>query len=620
MKAYPNDDPDTAAKNACEDWKKEGWHIPPSSPGSNDDGDKNKSDKKKTAYFTQKYSKPNIVAEAVIIADIPYFAVARTADSDNGIRTVNITLEESIPNTNKTEYKPFEVEAYLNKPYSFKSNEEFDDTIERAKHETLDSLYKKVKTIWRRYIDADDFHISICAADTFFTYFQDKIGMTHYLFFVGNNNSGKSNNLTVLKHLAYRNFTSTDMTAANIYQFLGSGEEGQGTLCEDEADRIDEDRQKMAIHKNGYITGFPVSRIDTSFGRKQVKYNTFCFKGFAAESFPDPFVARGFNQRVLEMQCYYGDPEEDIAEVTNSAGDERLQRLVDELEETRNLLLAYRLLHFSDKIPDIKLNIKGREKQLFKPVIRIFQNTETLDLILPVISNYVIQKREANDATFNSFLYRIIVDMIADQKTSLLPSKLIWDYITSNLEGTVIPGRNQSYETTEFGTLSQKEVTQTLMHVFGAKNRKTGGTKHLAFDTGKLQRLGKVYDLSLKVEVIEESASKEVRDHRDLRDDIGADKEENFAILAKFHEGIEGEELPNDGGIYTPDGPNGPNGPLTQTQTFKCYHPGCDFLTDDVGEYEKHGAQNHYPNPLSYPSRAEIEQYKLTPQNKEWEV
>jgi hypothetical protein len=57
--------------------------------------------------------------------------------------------------------------------------------------------------------------------------------------------TGKSNNLSVLHFLAYRNFTSTDMTAANIYQFLGSEEEGQGTLCEDEADRIDEENGNL---------------------------------------------------------------------------------------------------------------------------------------------------------------------------------------------------------------------------------------------------------------------------------------------------------------------------------------------------------------------------------------
>ena len=49
-------------------------------------------------------------------------------------------------------------------------------------------------------------------ADTIYTYYQDKLGLTHYLFFVGNNSSGKSNNLRVLQYLAYRNMTSTDIT------------------------------------------------------------------------------------------------------------------------------------------------------------------------------------------------------------------------------------------------------------------------------------------------------------------------------------------------------------------------------------------------------------------------
>ena len=113
-------------------------------------------------------------------------------------------------------------------------------------------MYRKVKSIWEKYIDADDFHISICAADTIFTYSQDKIGLTHYLFFVGGNGSGKSNNLTVLHFLAYRNMMSSGMTAANVYQFLGSREEGIGTICEDEADNIDEDRKNESAQKRVY--------------------------------------------------------------------------------------------------------------------------------------------------------------------------------------------------------------------------------------------------------------------------------------------------------------------------------------------------------------------------------
>ncbi|MGA9170102.1 MAG: hypothetical protein WBZ20_08155, partial [Nitrososphaeraceae archaeon] len=55
-------------------------------------------------------------------------------------------------------------------------------------------------------------HISIAAADEIYSYFQEKIGLTHYLFFTGGNNSGKSNNLTKIHYTAYRNMMSTDMT------------------------------------------------------------------------------------------------------------------------------------------------------------------------------------------------------------------------------------------------------------------------------------------------------------------------------------------------------------------------------------------------------------------------
>jgi hypothetical protein len=226
-------------------------------------------------------------------------------------------LQESIQIDETTILKPLELISYINKPYTFKSEQEFFELVENTRGKNLDSLYKKVKSIWENYADADDFHVSICAADTIFTYFQDKIGLTHYLFFVGVNGSGKSNNLTALHFIAYRNMMSSGMTAANVYQFLGSREEGIGTICEDEADNIDEDREKMKVHKNGYTTGFPYHRTDTSSGRQQLKFNTFCFKAFAAEKLPDSVKAKGFKQRIIELPCVYGSPKYDISEVVN---------------------------------------------------------------------------------------------------------------------------------------------------------------------------------------------------------------------------------------------------------------------------------------------------------------
>ena len=394
----------------------------------------------------------------------------------------------------------------MNRPYSFSSKEQVNEYIEKVKDETLDSLYKKVKAVWKKYVDADDFHISICAADTIFTYYQDRLGLTHYLFFVGGNNSGKSNNLTVFQFLAYRNITSSDMTYANIYQFLGSTDEGIGTICEDEADNIDSDRDKMCIYKNGYTTGRPVLRTDTSFGRKQLKLNTFCFKAFAAERLPDSVRAKGFNQRTIELNCSYGFPKYDISEVANPAGEETYQNLLNELEDIRNTLLIFRLQHYNDKIPDVNLNICNREKQLFKPVIRVFQKTETLMELLPIISGYVNQKRVKNASSLHAYLYKIIIDLIKENNAYELASGSIWNRITDTeegLEGNVITA--QTFMSVEFGSLSQKDITQTLEEVFGAvksKSHKKG--RKLIFNQKVLDKLDKIYNLDVDIQVVEE--------------------------------------------------------------------------------------------------------------------
>ena len=157
--------------------------------------------------------------------------------------------------------------------------------------------------------------------------------------------------------------------------------------------------------------------IDTPHGRKQVKFNTYCFKVLAGERLPDEVEARGFMQRTIVIKCLPGFPIHDISEVTDPAGDNEYDDLLNELNDLRNLLFCHRLVHFKDKIPNIKLNIHNREKQLFKPLLRIFQGTRTFDTLKPVISKYINKRRENKANSFHAFLYRIIRDLTKSQGT-----------------------------------------------------------------------------------------------------------------------------------------------------------------------------------------------------------
>src|SRR5690242_10614293 len=264
---------------------------------------------RKRKYYSQVYKSQSVIAEAILIGNYSKWLVSDAPG--------HILIQDELEITDEKVLKPFAMPSYVNRPYVFPTLEDVEKLLTVTRGETFDSQYNKVKNIWKKYIVEDDRHISLCAADCIFTYFQDKLGLTHYLFFVGDNDSGKSNNLNVIHFVGFRNMLSSDMTAANIFSFLGTEYEGIGTICEDEADDIDQDHEKMKIYKNGYTMGIKIHRLDLpkKGGRKQDSYNTFCFKAFAAEKRPDSVRAKGFNQRTVELSCTYGIPNYDISEI-----------------------------------------------------------------------------------------------------------------------------------------------------------------------------------------------------------------------------------------------------------------------------------------------------------------
>lgn len=186
-----------------------------------------------------KYGKNTYLAEAVLANGIPMFLQMHDGEP---------TLNERIKTDNMV-IVPHSKREYLSKEYAFSSIEEIRSYVKRAKRETMNTLFVKVKNVWKKYFDIDENSLNLCSADTIFTYFQDRFGMTHYLFFVGDNSSGKSNALRILLNLGYRPMFDTSITPANIYNFLNSIEEGQGIILEDEIDGIDDQEEKREFTK-----------------------------------------------------------------------------------------------------------------------------------------------------------------------------------------------------------------------------------------------------------------------------------------------------------------------------------------------------------------------------------
>jgi hypothetical protein len=103
-----------------------------------------------------------------------------------------------------------------------------------------------------------------------------------------------------------------------------------------------------------------------------------------------------------------------------------------------------------------------------------------------------------------------------------LESSLIWNTIIDLLPGDPIQNKKLSYESTDFGILSQKGIVEIMVQIFGAKHSKDRKEKRkLIFDLAKLDRMERIYELSTDIKV--STTSSGVTDMTDVTH-IGLDK------------------------------------------------------------------------------------------------
>jgi hypothetical protein len=458
--------------------------------------DKSNQKRETTLY---KYSNQTPLAEAILLKDFPLFLQIQ-----DGIPTLSEKIE-----TGDTVIVPPHRNEYLSKEYIFSSKEEIEAYTNRAARENLDSLFVKVKNIWKKYFDTDNFTLDLCTADTIMTYFQDMLGMTHYLLFVGDNSTGKSNALTILEHLGYRPLKDADISPANIYNFLGQSEEGQGIILEDEIDDIDMQSDKKKIYKAGYTTGTKVTRIyesGNSTQGNQKRFNSFCFKAFTSEKQPVFNNSKGFIERLIPVQCSAGNPDYDILEVINDAGDTKYQKLSRELDDLRKLLLVFRVLNHDKPIPDVTISLRNREKQLCKPLVRLFQDSKVLKDILSCLTKFIIDKRNKKLDSLDSVLYSIVSDLVKCSNGYKVPNEDLWT-VMCTLPGSAIPNKPQCYQTEEFGILSKNRITRICEDKFGAKRIHDGKQRALMFDRNILTRFEENYSPIHRIEIIKKQGS-----------------------------------------------------------------------------------------------------------------
>jgi len=373
-----------------------------------DKDQKKQAEAEKHAQIKTKGMVNRYYVESILVDGKPYFLCHDTKSGEITTKTHLFYLDQMI--------KPLDPSQCGYITYNFTLDEIKQISTKKI---SKDILLDKIKEQICKYIVLNDLDLHLILGDVMLTYEQEQINTIHFLFVVGETESGKSTIAHFFKWLGYRCLYGEDIPNADIYNFLGTDEEGAGTIAEDEAQEIGVDREKIRTYKNSYSKGALKPRIiQTMNSKKQVYYKTFCFKVFAGERLPDD---KGFRERLAVVHMIEGSPQSNIKRLTKQ---EREQLL-----NLRKALLVYKVQNVTVLLPEVDSGLSQRDLELWEDFLRVLSGTKYFDVAKKVVSYYTKQRHESIWNSIESRIFKLILCVI--DRNFEVRFEYFWYYLTN---------------------------------------------------------------------------------------------------------------------------------------------------------------------------------------------
>jgi len=354
-----------------------------------------------------------------------------------------------------------------------------------------DDLFWSVRNEFDRFLDVESIYKDFLAACVLLSYQQEEIKTVPYVYFFGDNESGKTVALTLLSLLCYRPLLGVTIPPADIYGYLDDSD-SPGTILEDEIQGLWKDLDKSKIYKAGYKQGATVPRTFILQHKRFIKYfRCFCFKACAAEEMPR---VKGLLERFIFIQMVEGFPKKDWADV-NGEDSKRIMEL-------RNILLKWRLVsRFEWSLPEVELPVKGRLKELWKPIIQIVSGLPVEHDLRQFLERLQQERMNEKMNTLEGHLVKVAAELY--QKGRPTPFTEIWDTLTIDLEAKLDDKKPNKMDTPEFGEVTKQKVGYRLREILSGKKKTlrglggSGNVKAYEFEEEKLKRIVKKYGYDL---------------------------------------------------------------------------------------------------------------------------
>jgi hypothetical protein len=437
--------------------------------------------------------------EAVYVGDRPCFLV-KNGESFSTVESVNVNDEAFFPKEAK--HVPYE-------PYG----------VYEGPLPTSQELFRRVREEVDLWIDVEPTWKDVLAGCILLSYHQEKLQTTPYILLYGDNESGKSTVLAVLKSLCYRPMYGVTIPAADLYGFLEDSD-AIGTILEDEIQGINKDIDKVKIYKAGYKQGAVVPRTLITQNDRIIKYyRTFSFKACASEQIPQ---VKGFNERFLFIPMVEGSPQREWADITKQD--------LERFRGLRNALLNWRMTSREQQLPSLQLPMKGRLKELWKPILQITHGLTVYDDLFKFVETQKNERLSSRQNTLEGHIVNVVVDLHnqAREEKPNLPFARIWAELVHDLNGKLDDRKPHVMDTSEFFEVTKNKVGYRLREVLSGtttvlKDRDDEGNrvsvKAYVFDQEKLRRVAKKYGYEVSTKLPRALSSESVSTPKSMEEE-----------------------------------------------------------------------------------------------------
>lgn len=291
--------------------------------------------------------------------------------------------------------------------------------LELSREIDFSLLLKAVERFIRRYLEMpDESSYFLIALWVFHTYIADREFLTPYLFFYGAFGTGKSQAGDILKHLAYKAETITDVTSASLFRGI---QYYRNTLLFDEIKLwgYGSNPDIVSIILSGYQRKDAVPRVDMNEKKDvedQIKYyRTFSPKVFSTT---EPIQGR------VKSRCLHFIMKQNVRVAVEDLIDQD-EKGLEQAEYLRNCLTIFRANFLNKEFKKLEKIGRRRLSQIITPLYRIVIEIAPAreEEFKEIVKRLEKEKKEVKTLSLEAEIIEVFVDRAENKNTYSIGSK-----------------------------------------------------------------------------------------------------------------------------------------------------------------------------------------------------